>query len=387
MAQEGDYRRRISLLQRRMREAGIDVLIVPSPENMYYLTGYDGWSFYLNQCLILSIDRSEPVWIGRGSDRHVANALPVIAVTDVHVYGDEYIQSKTLSPYDFVADRIVDYGWGDKTIGAPCDAYYFSPRAWLTLQRRLPRATIRDDADLPNWGRALKEPEEVATMRRAGSIGAKAVTAAVARISEGTRSADAASAILSALTAPDAETVGGYPAIMPLLIDGEGAARPHQTWSDSQYRANGTYIIEISGVADRYHCPVARTVSLGQPPRIRLDAAQAQISVLEMIAQSARPGMTCGELADRCGQTLRRHGFSKAGRFGYSTGIAYPPDWGEHTVSVRAGEATKLAEDMTLFFIPALWGDDWSVAIGETFHITANGARRMTDLPYEIIVI
>jgi Xaa-Pro aminopeptidase len=286
-----------------------------------------------------------------------------------------------------VADRIIDHGWSERSIAAPVDAYFFSPRAWLTLQQRLPRAKMKGDDDLVNWVRAVKEPAEIAAMRRAGAISAKAVETAVARISEGARSADAAAAILSALAAPDDETVGGYPAIMPLLIDGEGPARPHQTWSDRRYRAAETQIIEISGVFNRYHCPIARTVSLGAPLEIRRDAAQAQIAVLEMITRNARPGVTCGDLADRCAATLQAHGFSKAGRFGYSTGIAYPPDWGEHTVSVRAGEATRLAENMTLFFIPAIWGDAWSVAIGESFHITADGARRMTDLSYEIIII
>jgi ectoine hydrolase len=385
MAHEGDYRRRIALVQRRMVEVGIDVLIVPAPENMYYLTGYDGWSFYLNQCLVLSLDRPVPFWIGRGSDRHVASASPVI--DGVHVYGDDYIQSQTLGPYDFVADRIIEFGWDEKTIGAPIDAYYFSPRAWLTLQRRLPRAEIRDDGDLVNWVRVIKEQGEVEAMRRAGAIGSKALQGAVPRISEGLRRADTAATILSMLTAPDDETVGGYSAIAPLLISGEGPARPHQTWSDVKYGASGSYIIEISGVFDRYHCPIARTLSLGKPPAQRLAAQEAQVAVLNMIERDVRPGMTCADVADRCSTTLKQHGFSKAGRFGYSTGIAYPPDWGEHTVSIRAGEKTTLIDGMTLFFIPAHWGDDWSVALGETFHITTDGARRMTDLPYDIIVV
>ena len=48
-----------------MEKAGIDVLFVTDPANMNYLTGYDGWSFYVHQMVVLSLDEPEPVWIGR----------------------------------------------------------------------------------------------------------------------------------------------------------------------------------------------------------------------------------------------------------------------------------------------------------------------------------
>jgi ectoine hydrolase len=387
LADLSTYQRRIASVQQRMTAAGLDLLVIAAPENMHYLTGYDGWSFYLNQCLLLHASRPTPIWVGRGSDRHVAKASPVIDDADVHVYGDQYIQSATLSPYDFVADRIIEQNWQAARIGIPADDYYFSARAFTTLKSRLPEAQLQDDAQLVNWVRVIKEPKEVEAMRQAGRIAAGAIRAGASRIRPGLRRADTAATILTALTAPNQLLSGSYPGIAPLLINGEGPARPHHTWSDTRYGETGTEIIEIAGVCGRYHCPIARTVSIGRPDPVRVAAAQAQAAVLDMVARDARPGMSAGELADRCAATLEAHGFSKAGRFGYSTGIAYPPDWGEHTVSVRAGETTPLQAGMTLFFIPGLWGDDWSVAVGETFHLHAQGAERMTDSPYDLIVV
>lgn len=381
------YLRRIAAVQQAMARAGLDLLVISAPENMYYLTGYDGWSFYLNQCLLLGVNRDTPLWVGRGSDLHVAAASPTIRADDVCVYGDQYIQSTTLSPYDFVADRILEQGWGQARIGIPADDYYFSARAFTTLTRRLPGAQLVDDNQLVNWVRVIKEPAEVQAMRQAGRIAAAALRAGVAALAPGLRRADTAAAILGALTAPNAHSTGNYPALAPLIIDGEAPARPHDTWSDQRYGETGTYILEIAGVHGRYHCPIARTVSLGRPSAERLAAAQAQAACLDMVARLARPGMSGGELAARCAETLDSHGFAKTGRFGYSTGIAYPPDWGEHTVSVRADEPTLLREGMTLFFIPGLWGSSWSVAVGETFHLTNSGAQRLTDIPYDLIEI
>ena len=43
-------------------------LVVSDPANMNYLTGYDGWSFYVHQCVVVTEDLAQPIWIGRGQD-------------------------------------------------------------------------------------------------------------------------------------------------------------------------------------------------------------------------------------------------------------------------------------------------------------------------------
>ena len=45
---QAEYDRRIALTRRAMARAGIDVLFVTDPSNQAWLTGYDGWSFYVH---------------------------------------------------------------------------------------------------------------------------------------------------------------------------------------------------------------------------------------------------------------------------------------------------------------------------------------------------
>lgn len=42
-----EYAARIAKTRTAMQAAGVDVLIVTDPTNMNWLTGYDGWSFYV----------------------------------------------------------------------------------------------------------------------------------------------------------------------------------------------------------------------------------------------------------------------------------------------------------------------------------------------------
>ncbi|WP_291736065.1 aminopeptidase P family N-terminal domain-containing protein, partial [Leisingera sp. F5] len=44
-----EYQARIKKTRSEMARRGIDLLIVTDPSNMNWLTGYDGWSFYVHQ--------------------------------------------------------------------------------------------------------------------------------------------------------------------------------------------------------------------------------------------------------------------------------------------------------------------------------------------------
>ena len=47
-----EYNIRLAKVRKSMDEINIEVLIVTDPSNMSWLTGYDGWSFYVHQCVL-----------------------------------------------------------------------------------------------------------------------------------------------------------------------------------------------------------------------------------------------------------------------------------------------------------------------------------------------
>jgi Xaa-Pro dipeptidase len=55
-----EFKQRLEKTKRSMEEQGIEVLVVTDPANMNYLTGFDGWSFYVHQCAVVMIDQEEP---------------------------------------------------------------------------------------------------------------------------------------------------------------------------------------------------------------------------------------------------------------------------------------------------------------------------------------
>ncbi len=88
-----------------MSDRGIDVLFASHPANMNYLTGYDGWSFYVHQGVIVALDKDEPIWVGRGMDANAARVTTYLDNVDIREYADDYVHSPIgKHPMQFVAD-------------------------------------------------------------------------------------------------------------------------------------------------------------------------------------------------------------------------------------------------------------------------------------------
>ncbi len=382
----GEYQQRIDKTRASMSERGIDILLSTNPANMGYLTGYDGWSFYVHQLIVLSQDAAQPLWIGRGMDANAAKVTTYLDHDNILGYPDDYVQSTIKHPMNFVADLLASKGWDRGTIGVEMDTYYFTAACYQNLARDLPNATLVDAGTLVNWVRVIKSSNELEYMRQAARIIEKTMRTGVDMVNPGVRQCDAVAAIYASMVSGTREFGGDYSSICPMLPTGVGTSTPHLTWTDEPFKSGEATILELAGVRRRYHCPMARTVHLGKPPQRLADTAEVVIEGLANAIAAAKPGVVCEDVEAAWRRTIERHGIVKESRIGYSTGLNYPPDWGEGTLSLRPGDRTVLEPDMTLHVIPGVWLDDWGIEISECIHITENGARPFCDFPRELFV-
>ena len=63
-----EYKQRLKKVQALMKKKGIELLISQDANNMNYLTGYDAWSFYYAQCVIVHVNADEPLFFVRAQD-------------------------------------------------------------------------------------------------------------------------------------------------------------------------------------------------------------------------------------------------------------------------------------------------------------------------------
>jgi ectoine utilization protein EutD len=381
-----EFAERLAKTKTRMAEADLEVLIVSDPANMNYLTGYDGWSFYVHQCVVVAQDLEEPIWIGRGQDANGAKLTTILKPENVIGYADDHVQSTAKHPMQAVAKLLDERGLSGKRIGVEADCYYFTAKALEVLEAELPKARFADAGVLVNWVRAVKSDAEIALMRQAARLAELIMQAAVDGIGVGVRQCDLAATIQSVGTRGTKEYGGDYPAIVPLMPTGVGTSCPHITWLDEPFAAETGTSIEIAGVRRRYHVPMTRTVFLGAPPEKMRRAADVVVEGISAALEAAKPGALTRDVHAAWTRTIERYGLYKDSRCGYSIGLNYPPDWGERTLSLRAIDETVLAPNMTIHLMPGIWLDDWGIAISESIRITETGVETFCNFPRRLFV-
>lgn len=384
--ERAEYQSRIAATKQRMDAAGVDVLLVVDPANMNYLTGYNGWSFYTPQAVIVAADLEEPVCVVRGMDANGAKVTTFLDHGNIVGYPDYYVQSRDRHAMEYIADMIKQRRLDKKRIGIETDTYYFSPRAYAALQRSLPDARWVDCDLLVNWVRVVKSAREIQYMKEAAAIMNVMMKAAIARIEPGRRQCDAVADIYHAQISGTAQYGGDYASFVPMLPTGAGTSTPHLTWTDAPFVNGEATILELGACRHRYNCSLARTVHLGKPPQKITDTAKIVIEGLAAALAAAVPGATCEAVEAAWRKAIEKSGIVKESRIGYSIGLNYPPDWGEHTLSLRPGDRTVLQPNMTIHVIPGIWMDNWGIEISECVRITERGAERFCDVPQDLVV-
>lgn len=380
-----EYAARQDKTRLAMIEKDIGVLIVTDPSNMCWLTGYDGWSFYVHQCVVISADGSL-FWFGRGIDANGAKLTTDLDDADIISYADRYVQSEQYHPMDCLADVLQQRNLHIGNIGIEKDNYYFSARAAESLYARFHDANFIDATALVNWQRAIKSPTELMYMRRAGRVVEKVYQRIMQVAEPGIRKNALVAEIFHAQVMGADDHYGDYAAIVPLIGVGDEAAACHMTWDGETLEPDSGIALELAGVHARYHCPCSRTLYFGEPPQKYRDIEKVINECIENSLSVFKPGNTCGEVAEAFFNNLKKYGYEKNNRCGYPIGLSYPPDWGERTMSLRKSDRTILEAGMTFHFMPAIWFDDWGYETTESLEVSDNGGLCLSNVPRQLLV-
>jgi len=342
-----EYKDRLVRVRSAMEKSGIEVLFTCDPSNMAWLTGYDGWSFYVHQGVLIGPD-GEPIFWGRKMDTMGALRTCYMSPDNMVPYSDDYVMSTECHAMETLGNLIADCGWGSKKLGVEMENYYYSARAHEVLMVF-----------------EVMEPR-----RRKNEVVAEILHSAIWGAED------------------DAGAFGGdYAAIAPLLPTGQDASAAHLTWDDTAFETGAGTFFEIAGVYRRYHCPLCRTIYLGKPPDDMKRAEEAVLEGTEAAITAAAHGNSAGDVARAFYLILEKFGIERDGRCGYPIGLSYPPDWGERTFSIRQTDDTILKPNMTFHFMPALWMETWGLEITETLKIAETGpAIPLADYPRKLFV-
>ena len=383
---KAEYDRRLAETKKRMADAGFDLIVCQDPANMGWLTGFDGWSFYTPQVVLVHLDE-EPIWFGRAQDAKAAHITTDIPANNIIGYSEKLIHHATGHPYDELADLIKERGWASARIGVELDAHYYTARAHAHLVKGIPDANVSDSEQLVNWARLVKSEAELVYMREAGAICTAAMNRAIEKVAPGVAQYEVIAEVYSAQILGVKGAYGDYTGLCPLIQVGEGTSTPHLTWSDKPIPRETLVMLEMAGARHHYHAPLTRTLYLGSPPSEVTALTHTIIEGVDAALDMARPGVTCEAVEAVWQKVLNQAGYHKDSRVGYSVGLNYPPDWGERTASLRPGDQTVLQSGMCFHFQSGVWLETLGAAVSESFVVTKRGGERLCNVRPELIVI
>ncbi len=381
-----EYNNRLKKVQKMMQDKGIELLISHDTNNINYLTGYDAWSFYYAQCAIVHVNADEPLCFVRDQDAGGAYLKTYLKKENIIVYDEHYIHTWPKHPYDYLVEIIKNKKWDKLSIGLEMDAHYFTAFCYQKIRDGLPDAKIKDTERLVNWARLVKSNTEINFMKSAAKISEVGMKKAYEVISPGVRQCDAVGEIQKALFYGTPEFGGEYASIATLLPTGKGTSASHLTATQDKFIDGEATIVELSGVYKRYHAPMARTILLGKPDQLKIDTMKKTIEALQAGIDATKPGNTVDQVAHAFWKILDKYGIEKKSRTGYSIGIGYPPDWGEHTLNIYKGDMTILEPNICFHMIAVMQFGEWGVEASEAIRVTDKGAELFCNMSKELHV-
>ena len=380
-----EYSLRVKKTLDSMASKNIDTLLVADPANIYYLCGFDAWSFYMPQTMIISSKLDEPICFVRQMDVGGAYIQTYLKDENIIAYPEKLVHMPPRHPYEYLIEVIKDKKLDTGVIAVEMDAHYFTATCYSKLVDGLSNCKLIDSGFLVNWVRFIKSDKEIEYMHQAARNVEVGMQAAIDHINVGTRQCDAAAAIYGGLIKGMEGFGGDYPSIAPMLPTGQGTSAAHLTWSNELFKENEATVIEISGAYKRYHCPMARTVFLGKEDQEKLDVMNKTIEALEEGKAAIKAGVTADSVAQRFWKVLEKYNIKKDSRTGYSIGAGFPPDWGERTLNISKDDPTILETNCTFHMIAVMQMGDWGVEASDAIRVTDKGFEVLSNFSKELV--
>lgn len=371
-----EYQRRYDLVLDNMKHAKLDALLVHSPENITYVTGYETPGYYGYHCLVI-VRGEQPVLVGRRIE--ILTNVPEFSwLTSTAIVEDHR------TPADVTAGVIEKLGMARRKIGVEKSGWFFPVDEYERLGSSLSRALLVDGSGLIEKARLIKSDVEVEMIRRSVAIADKAALAGIRATKPGVSEDRIAAAVYKKWCEEGAE----YTGLPNFIVSGRRSAACHATWRGRKLNANDHCIFELAASKNRYAGAVFRAATVGRvKPRIR-KLSDASIEALLAVIEAIRPGAV-SEKVDKVGRDIiKKAGFGKYHhhRLGYSIGLNQPPDWGEGQImSIRRGEPRVLQKNMTFHLVPGcLIPGELGLVNSATVRVTDTGCEMLNTIPLKL---
>lgn len=367
---EAEYRRRAAAVHARMRERGLDGLVLFGPHNINYLTGMDSENLFDPQACILAAG-ADPVLVILDFERgRFQNSSWLPAAIEFDAFTD---------PTLAIADAIQRQDLGRGRLGIEQRA--LGQDQYAKLAAALPDATFVDGFGVVERVRLVKSEAEIALMREAAAITGNAVAAGFAAVAEGRHDYEVAAAVTEALYRNGSDLVCWG----PIVAAGYRGGLAHSSHNGYRIQRGDTVFIELTGQRKRYTAPLMRTAVLEKASGRQRKLADASAGAVAAIMAAAKAGTPARDIAAAGLKPLAPalEGVIFHHNFGYPVGIGYPPSWIETLGFFLRANNPEPVEAGMVFHLPMSLRvlGEFGICLSHTMLVTVNGGVSLTQSP------
>ena len=374
--EEYDYR--LHEVRKVMSKQSIDILLVNDPVELNYLLGYRsfGYDALPWQCLIIT-PSTDPIVITRKLQS--AAYKDQTCAEDIYFYGDND------DPLKLTIEILRKLGTASNVIAIPFRTKYITPYHMDYFKKELYDVeNIIDGTDIITECRLIKSKQEIEYIEQSAYMTDTVMKNVTKKLKKYPSEKEIATVVMHDLLDMGSEHPGG---LNPIIGIGNRSAYGHPTWENHRAKDQDVIFLEFSGSVYRYFSPIMRTLSVGEPTELAKRFEEGSRYAVNQVINNTYPGMTAEEVAIVCNKALAEAGVSEYShvRTGYSVGVGFT-SWRDG-ISIKEGEKTILKENMVFHILPYLTDFKTGVAVSEMIVIEENGARKISDIPQEILVI
>lgn len=384
-----EYERRRSLLRRKMRELGVDCVILPGGPShwsfgggMRWLSGHREWQASAVYVVLPLVGEPTLVYGMGGTHLEAVRRETSAALSDVR-------SSRLGHAAEVIAQRIRELGLERARIALleldPRQGDHLPVNVFFTLQRELPEAELILTQGILHELMSVKSAEELDSLRRSGDLCQVAMEAVAERarpgVTENQLAAAAAGAIIDGGGEVDFIILGSTPMNDPSMVFGN--PRP----SGRRLLHGDILNMEIAAGYQGYAAQIGSPITLGPPTDdVKRFWEQVVVPGYEMMVDVVQPGRHVREIQE-AGRFFRRQGCQS--RPMHAHGIDLVSDQPHvFTGKVDAEPFDEVFRPGNVFMVeptPVTADGTFGIFLGHTFIVTETGHEIVDHWPLEIV--
>jgi Xaa-Pro aminopeptidase len=352
--------KRVSRLKEIMAEERIDVAFILKPHDVFYFSGYS------SVCSgVVILPSSDPIFCTLWLDAPEAKQLCTLSKVASYMFPGESLMGRMVKLFQTEAMRA-------GRIGVEKD--FISLRDYELLVSQFPHAEIVQISPMIDRMRAVKDPEEIAKMKKSAAIADLAMEAALKAVRPGTTESEVAAEAEYVMRRSGSEKT----AFSTFVASGPRTLLAHPVATQRVINSGDPVVIDLGATWCGYASDICRTTFAGGPTRAQVRRLKVVVEAQQAAAGSLRDGALSGRVFEAAYRVFKEHKVAAwlPDDIGYGVGLRQS----EFYPVIERNSRTVLKENMVvaLLHTTAYEKTLGGLRVEDTFLVTKEGCEKLT---------